>query len=316
MITRISVYLIAFLNVLSVEIPHGLFKGYLLGLLQESRFFSVLGLSRKTSRHLGQFYQLLQMKINWEKILYTFAKSLLNSGEWALILDGSPLVQEYATHRIAKHGLVSIEELERVPYNQIISLILTNGSLQLVLDYRIWISPKVSKSRDYRKQTDLALDLIKRCQLMKLPVKNLLFDSFFASKEIITWLNENNYTWTTRLKGNRIVYQDGKPSKIQDFQLEEKALIQAELKGIPGTVTITRIHYQDETVYAATNRANCSQTHLESAYRLRWAIETFHRDAKQNLGLDYLWMKNYRSLKKSSGLRLPRLQHSVCTTGQ
>ena len=117
MIARISVYLIAFLNVLSVGIPHELFRGYLLGLLQESRFFSSLGLSRKTSRHLGQFYQLLQMSINWEKILYTFAKSLLNTGDWALVLDGSPLVQKYATHRIAKHDLVSIEEMERVPYN-------------------------------------------------------------------------------------------------------------------------------------------------------------------------------------------------------
>jgi hypothetical protein len=316
MIARISVYLIAFLNVISVGIPHELFRGYLLGLLQESRFFSSLGLSRKTSRRLGQFYQLLQMSINWEKILYTFAKSLLNTGDWTLILDGSPLVQKYATHRIAKHSLVSIEEMERVPYNQIISLILTNGHIQLVLDYRIWISPKVSKLGDYRKQTDLALDLIKRCQLMKLPVKKLLFDSFFASKEIVTWLNENQYTWTTRLKGNRLVYQNGKPSKIQDLQLEDKALIQAELKGIPGTVAITRIQYQDETVYAATNRPDCSQADLESAYRLRWAIETFHRDAKQNLGLDYLWMRNYRSLKKSSGLCLPCLRHPVCTTGQ
>lgn len=315
MAQRILMLLLPLLNVLSADIPRELFQTYLLGLMQESRYFSVLGLSGKTSETLLRLYINLRQTINWEKILYSFAKTILDSSDWYLIVDGTPLVQEYARHRIAKHDHVNIEGQKNVPQNQIISLILTNGSVQLVLDYRIWVSPKVSRQKDYRKQTDLALDLVKRCQLMQIPVRKIIFDNFFASRDIIMWLNKNEYEWTTRLRCNRIIYQQGKASRLEDFKLNVGDTLVGELKGIPGNVKIVCMTYQDETVYAATNAVALMNTEIQTVYRLRWKIEEFHRDAKQNLGLEYLWMRNWRSLKKSCGLCLPGLQHSVGHSG-
>jgi len=248
--------------------------------------------------------------------LYSFAKTILDDSEWYLILDGSPLVQEHAKHRIAKHAHVNIEGQKNVPQNQVISLILTNGSVQLVLDYRIWVSPKVSRKKDYRKQTDLALDLVKRCLLMQIPVKKIIFDNFFASRDIIMWFNKNGYEWTTRLRCNRIIYQDGKASRLEDFKLNLGDTVVGELKGIPGNVKIVCMTYQDEIVYAASNAVALTNTEVQTVYRLRWKIEEFHRDAKQNLGLEYLWMRNWRSLKKSRWVCLPGLQYPVCHSGE
>jgi Transposase DDE domain len=273
-----------------------------LGLIQDERYFSAYGLSRRTRNHnIFDLYGILQMKIQWEKLFYTLAKTMTPSGEWFLILDSSPLSQPYAKFRITKHGFVNIQDQKRVPHNQIVSLIMTNGLTQIVLDYRIWTSPKVARQADYRKQTDLALDLIKRSALMHLPVKTVFFDSFFASKAIISWLNKHHYIWVTRLKGNRIVFNQGQASNIQDLNMKSGDTIQAELKDIRSNILIRCIQYQDETVYVATNGTDVDGPELERRYRLRWKIEEFHREAKQQLGLEYLWMRNYRALYNHVG---------------
>ena len=270
--------------------------------MQDERYFSPYGLSGKTqNKGLFDLYGILKMKINWEKLFYRLAKTMIKSGEWFLIIDASPLNQPYAKYRIAKHGFVNVAGKKNVPHNQIVSLILTNGLIQIVLDYRIWISPKVSREDDYRKQTDLAFDLIKRCEFMQLPVRTLFFDSFFASKTIISWLNEHGYTWVTRLKSNRLIFVGGKPVKLEHLHLKAGDTIQGELKDIRETILIRCVHYQDETVYVATNRSDMGGPELERRYRLRWKIEEFHREAKQKFGLEYLWMRNYRALYNHLG---------------
>jgi hypothetical protein len=281
--------------------------------MQDSRYFSVHGLSQKTSKYRKeQLYELLQMPINWEKILYTFARPFLQFGKWYLVIDGSPLEHPFSKFRIAKHGHVPIQGMKNVPQNQIISLILTNGTIQLVLDYKIWVSPKVAKPKDYKKITILALELLKRYQFLKLPVREILFDNYFACKKILDWLNENQYLWTTRLKGNRTVYINGKPHKLDELNLKTGEHILAELKGVEGNVRILRFLYQNEVVYVATNNVNLDKDQLEKTYRTRWGIEQYHREAKQQLGLEYLWMRNYRALLiQSRWVCLPGLFYPV-----
>lgn len=311
MIQRLVLLLVPLLNVISRNIPYKLFRTYLLGLIQESRYFSAHGLSQRTVQSLTKVYDTLQYTIAWETILYAFAKPLLETGQWYLVIDASPLVQEHAKHRVTKNGLVSIKGMKNVPQNQVLCLILTNGTTQLVLDFRIWVSPKVAKKSQYRTQTQLALDMIRRTQVKGLPIKTILFDSFFASKTIICWLNKNGFLWVTRLKRNRILYRNGKPFRAEQLVIRHGESALAELKGIAGQVKIVSIPYQNETVYAATNDAQMSDARLETLYRLRWKIEEFHREAKQQVGLDYIRMQNYKALKKSRGVCLPGLRYAV-----
>ncbi len=237
------------------------------------------------------------MKISWDVIFYTLGRLLCGDGKgWFLILDASPLEQRHARFRIAKHGHISIKDMKNVPHNQVMSLILSNGIVQIVLDYRIWVSPKVARKGDYKKQTQLALELLARYRFFKMPVKTIVFDNFFSAKRIIIWLNDNGYKWTTRLKSNRVVYINAKEYRIKELDLSAGDWREAELRGIPGAIRILCIQYQDETVYVATNDLSQDKQRLEKSYRLRWKIEEFHREAKQQLGLEYLWMRNYRAL--------------------
>jgi Transposase DDE domain len=134
-----------------------------------------------------------------------------------------------------------------------------------------------------------------------MPVKTIVFDNFFSAKRILIWLNDNGYKWTTRLKSNRIVYIQGKEFRIKEMNLEEGQCIQAELRGVTGGVQILCIQYQDEIVYVATNDVSLNKHRFEQSYRLRWKIEEFHREAKQQLGLEYLWMRNYLALYNHVG---------------
>jgi hypothetical protein len=78
------------------------------------------------------------MNIGWHLLFYTFAKCFVGNGEgWFLILDASPLEQPYARFRIARHGHISLEDMKCVPHNQVLCLILSNGVIDIVLDYRI-----------------------------------------------------------------------------------------------------------------------------------------------------------------------------------
>lgn len=107
--------------------------------------------------------------------------------------------------------------------------------------------------------------------------------------------------WTTRLKSNRVLYILGKEFRINDLNLSPGECIQAELRGVLGTVQILHIQYQDETVYVATNDISLDKKQFERSYRLRWKMEEFHREAKQQLGLEYLWMRNYLALYNHVG---------------
>lgn len=204
-IDKFKIFLKPLLLVLLPEIPIDLFKIYLLGLIQDDRYFSVLSFSRRSSKNRRMISKILKYKINWTTIMYCLAKMFEITGEWHLVGDSSPIKEPAAEYRTTKHGRVSIKGMKNVPYNELVTLILTNGIVRIVLDKRIWVSPKVAKPYDCVTKPDLFLDLIMKFNLKKIPVKTIVFDNGFASKKIINWLNQHNYTWTTRLKRNTLL---------------------------------------------------------------------------------------------------------------
>lgn len=305
MIYEISKYLNLLFRIITPGIPKEIFEAYLLGIMQDDRYFCSHGISQKTQKiELWKFYDFLKQKIAWNKILYHLAKIILtttNKDHWYLIIDASPLEQHHANYRITKKGKVDIKDMKNVPHNQLVSLVLTDGTRTIVLDFRVWVSKKVSKPCDYIKQTDLALDLLKKYTLHKIPVKTVLIDSSFSSKKIIKWLNKNEFSWFTRLKKNRVVYIHSKKFKLSELQLSFGESIVCELRNIHQAAKILKIQYQDEVVYVATNDVSLTDSEIESSYRLRWKIELFHREAKQHLGLNYIRIQSYRALVNHVG---------------
>lgn len=221
--------------------------------------------------------------------------------DWYLVADGSPLRQEHAKYRITKKGIISVKEMKNVPHNELISLSLTNGIVYIPLDFRIWTSKKVTNPSGYKKKTDLFLAMMYQFVLRQIPVKTILFDNGFAAKRILRWLSNNSFIWITRLKSNMNVRYNEKKCKIGDLELKEGESAVLTISEVQGDVKVVCSKYKDEIVYIATNQTDIDNTELIELYKKRWRVEVFHREAKQQLGLENIRMRSWVKLQNHVG---------------
>jgi SRSO17 transposase len=293
------------LDLLKNKKQREIFQQIIVGLILENKYFSVFKIQKGTEKKTYcQFRYQLDQVINWRKILYKLARLLIKAypnEKLFLITDGSPLKQEYAEHRITKKGLIDISEMKNVPHNELVSLALTNRKLYMPLEFKIWNSKKVVTEEEYHKKTDQFFEMIKRYHFLGLPCRKIAFDGFFASKTILKWLNKNGYIWTTRLGCNRGVIINGKKVILKNLDIKDGESIVCELNGVKGLVKILKFSYKDEIVYAATNQYSISDRELKSDYQDRWEIEVFHREAKQKLGLEYIFVQSWQKLTNHVG---------------
>lgn len=281
-----------------------IFISYLLGLILQEKRFSTLAISERTKAYTyNQFSYYLKETIKWNKIYYELAKFVIEmfpEEEWYLVGDGSPLKQIDAKKRVTRSGHKDIPT-KNTPQNELICLSLTNGKIFIPLDFYIWVSPKVEDSKVYRKKTDVFLALLKKYNLMNIPVKEIVFDNFFASKEIMEWLNGHGYTQTTRFKENRVIKKGEKKQVLRDVLTENGESTVAMLKNQNVLYKIIRFQYQDEDIFIATNDTASLNMDLVMMYQARWKVEEFHRDAKQHLGLEYYWVRHMTQLTNHVG---------------
>lgn len=293
------------LPLLSCTIDSKKFKKYLLALILEDKYFSVRRFSKTTQEYtLEQFYYFLKTKINWNKLFIRLAKLvILMFGRFGFYLtaDGTALKQEYAGYRIAKHGHVYIKDRKHIPQNEMISIGLTNGTIYIPILWDIWVSNKVCKKADFKSKPEIFMNLLKKYLILKIPVKTIMFDSFFTSKEILKWLSENKFKYTTRIKSNRTIYVEGIKHILKDLKLKEDESIVCTLEGIKEQVKILMFHHKDEDVYACSNDISLSDAELKASYKSRWEVEVFHRESKQKLGLENFQVEDWQKLVNHVG---------------
>ena len=137
--------------------------------------------------------------------------------------------------------------------------------------------------------------------IRKFPVKTILFDNGFASKKILKWLNNNRFIWFTRIKSNKKIKFNGKNSKLKDLELKVGQSAVLKMVGVSGYVKIIRTCHQDEDVYIATNLTTIGDNALIKMYKKRWKVEEFHREAKQQLGLENIRVRSWQKLTNHVG---------------
>ena len=299
-------YLKPLLSLIEGEHNKKTFEKYISGLMLENKNFSTLEIKEKTEeKELSQFYYFLEQNINWRKLSYTQAKAVIadeNPEDFYLLLDASPLKQKYAENRITKTDFVNISKLKNVPNNEIVGLYLSNGTKYIPLEFKLWASAKVTEPEDYKKKTNQFIELFQYYGMNGIPVKKAFFDNGFASMFNLNWLMENKYTFITRLKGNKIVYIDGKKHRLSELALKEGQSVICELKQIRKDVKILRFCHQNEEYYIVTNDLETTDADLKQGYLDRWGVEVFHREAKQQLGLEKMLVRSWRRLTNRIGL--------------
>jgi len=157
------------------------------------------------------------------------------------------------------------------------------------------------------------MELVDECERLGVAAENYVFDAWFISREMADRIEAYGKGWISRLKANRIIHHQNRRMSIRDFEaaLPREAFKEIRVLGRSywvysqvldvnklGKVRVV-VCYDDkamrgEPVYLATNRLYWEEVRAVLCYSLRFRIDAFYKDAKQNLGLGGC---NLRSLK-------------------
>jgi len=174
------------------------------------------------------------------------------------------------------------------------------------VDYRQYFKrdSREAEETGFRSKVDLAMDLVDECEKRGVAAENYVFDAWYLSKRLTEHVEACGKGWVSRLKANRIIYHEKKRMSIKKFGKTVSREAFKALKVLDKTywaysqvLDVNKIGkvrvvicYDNEKlkgkpVFLATNRLYWEETRVVQCYSLRFRIDTFYKDAKQNLGL-------------------------------
>lgn len=162
--------------------------------------------------------------------------------------------------------------LEKSVYGySVVLLCWTNGKLTLPISWR-WY--KVGG----KSKVVLARSLLREAkEVWKLKPKRVLFDSWYASDELLNLVHRYRWTFVSQLKKNRII--SGAPIN-QDLTEEGDQVVSA----VTGLVMGKIVRHDDK--FFLTNDLTLTLDQILSEYGFRWQIEDIFRFLKTELHLE------------------------------
>ena len=157
----------------------------------------------------------------------------------------------------------------------------------------------------FKNHTELAIELIDDVMKRQIP-GDFTFDSYFTNAEVQNHIQDKGRNYVGDFKQNRWVIFQGREIKFQDMAVSitaesRKSFQRGDQTQWYFTVTIRvpevnhkvriliiwdRKNGSEPVKVLITNRTNWEATRMLLVYRSRWTgTETFHRDAKQQLGM-------------------------------
>ena len=156
----------------------------------------------------------------------------------------------------------------------------------------------------FRRKLDLAMELVDECEGLGVAAENYVFDSWYLTQEVAEHIEGYGKGWVSRLKSNRVVYHGKRRMSISQlrealprdaFRMVEvldkrywaytRVLDVNKLGRVRVVICYDNGDLEGEPVYLVTNRLYWEERKVIKCYGLRFRIEGFYRDAKQNLGL-------------------------------
>jgi len=161
-----------------------------------------------------------------------------------------------------------------------------------VIDYRIYDPDKDGKSK-----LDHVGEMLQGLLYQKLlPFRTVLMDSWYATKDLMQYIDKLGKYYYCPLKKNRLVDDTKgveKYKKIESLnwsltELEQGKIIKVKTFPKDKTVKLFRVIVStDKTEFIATNDFTQDSTDVvQKGCDIRWKIEQFHRELKQLTGVE------------------------------
>ena len=184
----------------------------------------------------------------------------------------------------------------------------------------------------FHTKISLAVELVEEALEKDLPFETVLFDAWYLAPKLVEFLTENGKKWISILKANRnistnnlrIIDEEGQAIQFEKEQIKIEDMIPL----IPASA-FKPVEIGDRTYYCfsknvhipslgkvrlvisfenpelegtcailVTNHLTWNAKKIIETYLLRWPIETFYQDAKQQLGLNKYRMRKAKAIQK------------------
>lgn len=244
--------------------------------------------------------------------LWAEAEPLVAKAAGALVIDDSTLDKPYArkVELVTRHW--SGKHHDVVRGINLITLLWTDGDRKIPVDYRVY-----SKADGLTKH-DHFWEMLLMAKGRGFAPKYVLFDGWYASLENLKRVRDHGWRWLTRLKGNRLVTPEDRRKRTLDEVAIAAAGSVVHLQGY-GLVRVFRIDTPDgATEYWATDDPAMEAGMRRHYAELGFAIENYHRELKQNCGVERCQARSERAQRNHIGLALRaflRLEWHFFTTG-
>lgn len=244
--------------------------------------------------------------------LWAEAEPLVQKAKGVLVIDDSTLDKRYSKHLdlVTRHW--SGKHHEVVLGINLITLLWTDGDLKVPVDYRLF-----SKA-DGKTKHDHFWEMLLMAKGRGFSPKYVLFDGWYASLENLKQVRDHGWQWLTRLKGNRqVTPEDRAPRSLDEVAFGDEGVV-VHLRGY-GLVQVFRIDAPDGVAeYWATGDLRMEPGMRRHYAELSFAIENYHRELKQNCGVERSQVRSERAQRNHIGMALRaflRLEWHFFTTG-
>jgi len=203
--------------------------------------------------------------------------------------------------------------------HQLVTSHLVAGRFSLPVGFELY--KRNEGQEDFTSKQELARALIGRAAEEGFPFTCVILDSWYFNAENIGCIEGLGRDWVAGCKSNRLILMPKGWTPISDH-LEavpktefKRVIIRTEdgersfwtyaknvvIKG-PRRIRLV-VSYQDETMEGepkiiATNRLDWDTKTVLKTYLKRWKIDSFYRDAKQELGLEDYEVRKMRGLRR------------------
>jgi putative transposase len=246
------------------------------------------------------------------RALWEESEPLVEKARGVLVIDDSTLDKPYAKevelvtrHWSGKHHRV-------VRGINLITLLWTDGDRKIPVDYRLY-----SKA-DGKTKHDHFWEMLLMARARGFAPRYVLFDGWYASLEDLKQVRDHGWLWLTRLRGDRVVSPEDRRARPLDEVAVSAAGTVPHLRGY-GVVRVFRIDAPDgATAYWAANDLAMDAGMRRHYAEVSFAIENYHRELKQNCGVERCQARSERAQRNHIGLALRaflRLEWHFFTTG-
>ena len=174
-----------------------------------------------------------------------------------------------------------------------------------------------AKQQGFKTKINLAMELVRDCEKRGIPVVTYVYDNWFLCRELAECIESYGKNWVSRIKSNRIIFVSGERMSVSEFEKTiprnkfkeievkdktywtfTKVVSVSKLSKLRLVISYDNKELEGNPAFLVTNCKYWDAKRIVYSYSLRFSIETFYKDTKQNLGLGSCQLRSLEGTRR------------------